>query len=329
MNGDDVRTPTPSPARHTGVRDFLTVVFRRKGIILGLFATVSVTVGVLAFTRPVEFASFGSVLLKRGEQESVMTPDRRFTGWEEEMATEAQVVKSWAVRERAQRVIDAVSHYLAHTNSNHGGLFATSIESDALLGAAISLSHLNRHEEAIAIAREAAESHSARLSSRAALAVVLSEAGCLDEALRVAKAIVDTAPQDATAHGTLGTVYLKMKAGGSALDSFERATCLACEPAPLPSSDWIRYATGRAVALSLLGRHEEAIAGFGEVLRIDPELLERWPDFASHYQRSSREDIDIWIPRRPSTRDICVRSPDRRPRNAEKASGQAGGPTAS
>jgi len=32
-----------------------------------------------------------------------------------------------------QCVIDAVSHYLGHTNSNHGGLFATSIESDAIL----------------------------------------------------------------------------------------------------------------------------------------------------------------------------------------------------
>ncbi|HEX5106598.1 MAG TPA: cysteine desulfurase-like protein [Pirellulaceae bacterium] len=32
-----------------------------------------------------------------------------------------------------QRVIDAVSHYLAHTNANHGGLFATSQESDRVL----------------------------------------------------------------------------------------------------------------------------------------------------------------------------------------------------
>lgn len=32
-----------------------------------------------------------------------------------------------------QRVIDAVSHYLAHTNANHGGLFATARESDELL----------------------------------------------------------------------------------------------------------------------------------------------------------------------------------------------------
>jgi cysteine desulfurase family protein (TIGR01976 family) len=35
-----------------------------------------------------------------------------------------------------QRVIEAVSHYLAHTNANHGGLYATSRESDRLLAEA-------------------------------------------------------------------------------------------------------------------------------------------------------------------------------------------------
>jgi cysteine desulfurase family protein (TIGR01976 family) len=35
-----------------------------------------------------------------------------------------------------QRVIDAVSHYLAHCNANHDGVFATSQESDALVKAA-------------------------------------------------------------------------------------------------------------------------------------------------------------------------------------------------
>jgi uncharacterized protein involved in exopolysaccharide biosynthesis len=107
MNGETNPTPTPSTARLVGARDFLTVVFRRKWIILGLFAVVTVTMGVLTLARPVDYASFGSVLVKRGEQESVMTPGRRVTGWEEELATEAQVVKSWAVRERAQAGLDA------------------------------------------------------------------------------------------------------------------------------------------------------------------------------------------------------------------------------
>ena len=106
MNRDAGQTPPPSASRLVGARDFLTVVFRRKGIILGLFTVVSLTVGILTLARPVDYASFGSVLVKRGEQESIMTPGRRVTGWEEELATEAQVVKSWAVREVAQASLD-------------------------------------------------------------------------------------------------------------------------------------------------------------------------------------------------------------------------------
>ncbi len=106
MNRDDRQTPASSASRQVGARDFFMVVFRRKWIILGLFVIVSVTVGILTLARRVEYASFGSVLVKRGEQESIMTPGRRFTGWEEELATEAQVVKSWAVRARAQERLD-------------------------------------------------------------------------------------------------------------------------------------------------------------------------------------------------------------------------------
>ena len=32
-----------------------------------------------------------------------------------------------------QRVMDAISHYLTHCNANHGGVFATSVESDQVL----------------------------------------------------------------------------------------------------------------------------------------------------------------------------------------------------
>src|SRR5438045_2232297 len=35
-----------------------------------------------------------------------------------------------------QRVIDAMVHYLIHCNANHGGAFATSIESDRILDSA-------------------------------------------------------------------------------------------------------------------------------------------------------------------------------------------------
>lgn len=107
MNGDAPQSPTPSTPQLTTAREFLAVVFRRKGVILGLFGVVTATVAILAFSRPVEFSSFGRVMVKRGEQESSMLPGRRISGWEEELATEAQVIKSWTVCQRAQQQIDA------------------------------------------------------------------------------------------------------------------------------------------------------------------------------------------------------------------------------
>jgi tetratricopeptide (TPR) repeat protein len=118
----------------------------------------------------------------------------------------------------------------------------------------------------------------------------LSEAGCLDEALRLATAAVEAAPEDARVHGALGTVYVKMKDGAAALEAFERmAACLVPEAERLPSSPWLSYLTGRGVALSLLGRHDQAVVTFQEVLRTDPEFFERWPEVAPHYQLSSRD----------------------------------------
>ena len=35
-----------------------------------------------------------------------------------------------------QRVVDAMVHYLTHCNANHGGVFATSVESDRILDSA-------------------------------------------------------------------------------------------------------------------------------------------------------------------------------------------------
>ncbi len=157
---------------------------------------------------------------------------------------------------------------------------------------AMVLAGQDRYEEAIAVVRGSAESPSAPLSSRIVFASVLSEAGRIDEALQVAKAAVEAAPRDAKAHGALGGVYLKMNAGGSALDAFELAERLCRGPQPLPASDWVRCASGRAVALSILGRHEEAMAAFGEVLRADPEFLQRWPEVALHHHHSSRRGLE-------------------------------------
>jgi tetratricopeptide (TPR) repeat protein len=148
----------------------------------------------------------------------------------------------------------------------------------------------DRYEEAIKIARDTCESNSDAPSSRAVLAGVLAEAGCLDEAVRVARAAADAAPKDARVHGAVGTVYVKMNDGELALAAFERmAECLVPEKDRLPSSPWVSCIAGRGVALSLLSRHDEAMAAFEEVLRTDRGFFERWHEVAPQYQLSLRE----------------------------------------
>lgn len=147
-----------------------------------------------------------------------------------------------------------------------------------------------RYDEAIAIARATCESSSDAPSSRAALARVLAEAGLLDEALRIARAAANAAPQDPWTHAALGTVCIKMNDGEPALAAFERmAECLVLEGDRLPSSPWVRCIVGRGVALSLLSRHDEAMAAFEDVPHADQGFFERWPELAPHYERSSRE----------------------------------------
>lgn len=148
----------------------------------------------------------------------------------------------------------------------------------------------DRFDEALEVAREACDITRGAQSSRTVLALVLAEAGMLEEALQVAKDAVRDAPQDARTHFALGQIYLKMRDGEAALSAFENmARCFAPEPESdrLPSSPWISYAAGRGTALSLLGRHTEAMAAFDEVLRNDPTFFERWPELASHYEASS------------------------------------------
>ena len=160
---------------------------------------------------------------------------------------------------------------------------------DARESLATVLAGQDRYDEAIQIARETCESSPDAVSSRVVLAAVLSEAGHLDEALAVATAAADTAPEDVRVHFAIGAVHVRRNDGAAALQAFERmAPCLVPEAERRPSSPWISYLTGRGVALSLLGRHDEAVTTFEEVLRADADFFERWPEVSPHYQRSLR-----------------------------------------
>jgi uncharacterized protein involved in exopolysaccharide biosynthesis len=88
--------------QETSVRDFLNVVFRRKRIILSIFVLSIVFVIVLDARRPEVWESNSRVLVRRGEQASVLSQNIRTLGWEEEVASEIQVILSDDVFKRAR-----------------------------------------------------------------------------------------------------------------------------------------------------------------------------------------------------------------------------------
>lgn len=102
-------TPLPPPSpRQATFREFLAIVFRRRGIILGIFAVTTATVAVIVFTTPTEYLSAGRVLVKRGEQTSVLQSDRRlFDDWEQELGSEMELVRSEPVLAEARRLLEA------------------------------------------------------------------------------------------------------------------------------------------------------------------------------------------------------------------------------
>jgi succinoglycan biosynthesis transport protein ExoP len=105
MNPDVLQVP-PGGQRTT-VREFLAVVFRRRWIILGLFLVTTVTVVTIALTTPALYISGGQVLVRRGERQSIMNPDRQvINDWEIELGSEIETVKSWPVLARAQKILD-------------------------------------------------------------------------------------------------------------------------------------------------------------------------------------------------------------------------------
>ncbi len=95
-----------SPFRQASAREFFAVLFRRKWIILGLFLVTSATVLTVALTTPSLYASSGRILVKRGERQSVLRPDRQiFSDWEQELGSEMQIMKSVNVIRRARELL--------------------------------------------------------------------------------------------------------------------------------------------------------------------------------------------------------------------------------
>lgn len=95
-------------ARQATAREFIAVLFRRKWLVLGLFLVTTATVLVISLTTTNVYESAGRVLIKRGEKESVLTPNRQiYNDWEEELASEMEIMKSQPVLDRARELLAA------------------------------------------------------------------------------------------------------------------------------------------------------------------------------------------------------------------------------
>ncbi len=109
MNFDPTTTPAPTVtgvARQATAREFVAVLFRRKWLVLGLFVVTTLTVLVISLTGKSVYQSAGRVLIKRGEKESVLTANRQiYNQWEEELASEIEIMKSQQVIDRARELL--------------------------------------------------------------------------------------------------------------------------------------------------------------------------------------------------------------------------------
>ncbi len=89
-----------------GARDFLAVLFRRRWIIGSVFAVTTMTVVGINLTQPLYYESTGKVIVKRGVRDNLLQGYTRMMGWEEELASEVETVKSGAIYSLAQTRYD-------------------------------------------------------------------------------------------------------------------------------------------------------------------------------------------------------------------------------
>ncbi|HTH96691.1 MAG TPA: tetratricopeptide repeat protein [Stellaceae bacterium] len=108
--------------------------------------------------------------------------------------------------------------------------------------------------------------HPAALSARAK---ALKMDGRLDEALMAAEAAVAGAPHSANAHNTLGEVRQRLGRIEEALASFEKA-------ASLPGTEREAAQANRGSLLMEIGRKDEALAVFDQLVETNPRCVSGW-----------------------------------------------------
>ena len=91
--------------KESTVKDFLDVIFRRKWMIIGIVVVATVIVFILNMREPAVYASTGRLMVQRGEATGVFNPYIRVLSWEEEIASQIEMIKSEVVVGRAQEMM--------------------------------------------------------------------------------------------------------------------------------------------------------------------------------------------------------------------------------
>ncbi len=93
-------------SKESTVKDFIEVIFRRKWIILGIVVVATVIVFILNMKEPAVYESTGRLMVQRGEATGVFNPYVRVLTWEEEIASQIEMIKSEVVVGRARELIE-------------------------------------------------------------------------------------------------------------------------------------------------------------------------------------------------------------------------------
>jgi len=93
--------------RHDGtaLHDFLSVLFRRKWIVLVLVLATLAAVLYAALRAAPVFESYAKVLVSRGQFTTAFAPNIKLLTWEEELTSEMEAVRSARILKRAQELL--------------------------------------------------------------------------------------------------------------------------------------------------------------------------------------------------------------------------------
>jgi len=95
-------------SRKTGgnVRDFLSVLFRQKWIIIAaMAATIAVIMLTVVREAPI-FESYSKLLVSRGQTTTAYSSNLTLLSWEEEISSELEAIRSARIFKRAQEILD-------------------------------------------------------------------------------------------------------------------------------------------------------------------------------------------------------------------------------